>query len=71
MIEQLPLLSHGLAPLTLNQKVRVRTDDGEDYAGVIAQINIPGNRYAVYSEPWRGPIDKALPVYRREELEAV
>ena len=66
--EQLPLLSHGLAPLQLNQRVRVIT---EQYDGVIAQINIPGDRYAVYSVPWRGPIDKALPVYRREELEAV
>lgn len=65
---QLDLFSHGLAPLRLNQRVRVLP---EDYIGVIAQINIPGDRYAVYTTPWRGRFDQGLPVYRRDELEAV
>lgn len=67
-VEQLSLLSHGLEPLKLNQRVRVIP---EDYEGVVAQINIPGDRYAVYAVPWRRRFDQALPIYRRDELEAL
>lgn len=67
-IEQLSLLSHGLEPLALGRRVRVIA---EGYEGVVAQINIPGDRYAVYAVPWRRPLDQALPIYRRDELEAL
>lgn len=67
-VEQLSLLSHGLELLTLNRRVRVIP---EDYVGIVAQINIPGDRYAVYTTPWRGRFDETLPIYRRDELEAL
>lgn len=67
-IEQLPLLSHGLEPLQLHQRVRVIA---EDYEGVIAQIWQGHDHYAVYTTPWRTPMDKGLPIYRRDELEAL
>lgn len=67
-IEQLSLLSHGLEPLQLGQRVRVTA---EDYDGVIAQVWPGRDWYAVYSVPWRGPMDKGLPIYRRDELEAL
>lgn len=66
--EQLPLFSHGLAPLGLGQRVRVIT---EDWEGEVAQINIPGDRYAVFSWTWHGPITAGLPIFRRDELEAL
>lgn len=67
-LEQLSLLSHGLEPLTLNQRVRVIA---EDYIGVVAQVWPGHDHYAVYTVPWRGPMDKGLPIYRRDELEAL
>ena len=67
-IEQLSLLSHGLEPLQLGQRVCVVA---EDYIGVIAQVWEGHDHYAVYSVPWRGPMDKGLPIYRRDELEAL
>lgn len=66
--EQLSLLSYGLAPLQLHQRVRVTA---EQYDGVIAQVWPGRDWYAVYSVPWRGPMDKGLPIYRRDELEAL
>jgi len=67
-LEQRSLLSHGLAPLQLGMRVRVVA---EQYDGVIAQIWPGRDHYAVYSVPWRGPMDKGLPIYRRDELEAL
>lgn len=67
-IEQLSLLSHGLAPLQLNARVWVRT---EGYEGVVAQVWQGHDHYAVYTTPWRTPMDKGLPIYRRDELEAL
>ena len=64
--EQLSLLSHGLEPLMLHQRVRVIA---EDYEGVVAQIW--KGHYAVYTTPWRTPMDKGLPIYRRDDLEAL
>jgi hypothetical protein len=66
--EQLPLLSFGLEPLALHQRVRVIA---EDYEGVVAQVWEGHDHYAVYTTPWRGPMDKGLPIYRRDELEAL
>lgn len=66
--EQLPLLSFGLEPLTLHQRVRVVA---EDYIGVVAQIWPGRDYYAVYTTPWRGPMSAGLPIYRRDELEAL
>jgi hypothetical protein len=67
-VEQLPLLSHGMEPLKLNRRVRVIA---EDYEGVIAQIWPGHDHYAVYTVPWRGRFDQGLPIYRRDELEAL
>lgn len=66
--QQLPLLSHGLAPLALHQRVRVIA---EDYIGVIAQIWPGRDHYAVFSWGWQGPITAGLPVFRRDELELI
>ncbi len=66
--DQLSLLSHGLFPLPLGARVRVVA---EGYDGVIAQIWPGQDHYAVYSVPWRGPMGKGLPVFRRDELEAL
>ena len=66
--DQLPLLSHGLSPLQLGSRVRVVA---EDYIGVVAQVWENHDHYAVYSVPWRGPMGKGLPIYRRDELEAL
>jgi hypothetical protein len=68
MIEQLPLLSHGLSPLALNDRVRVVA---EDWEGVIAQIWPGRDYYAVFAWNWRGSITAGLPVFRRDELEAL
>lgn len=68
MPEQLPLLSFGLVPLALHQRVRVIA---EDYEGVVAQIWPGRDYYAVYTTPWRGRFDQGLPIYRRDELEAL
>lgn len=65
-LEQLPLLSHGLEPLRLHQRVRVIA---EDYIGVIAQTWQGHDHYAVYAVPWRVRFDQGLPIYRRDELE--
>lgn len=67
-IEQLSLLSHDLPPLALHQRVWVRA---EAYEGVIAQTWEGHDHYAVYTTPWRTPMDKGLPIYRRDELEAL
>jgi len=64
-MEQLPLLSHGLGPLHLGQRVRVVA---EGYEGVIAQVWPGRDHYAVYSVPWRGHFSEGLPIYRRDEL---
>ena len=66
--EQLSLLSHGLAPLKLRDRVRV-VAEGRD--GWVAQIWPGRDWYAVFSWAWRGPIDEALPSYRRDELELI
>ncbi len=66
--QQLPLFGHNLPPLKLRDRVRVIA---EGYIGTIAQINIPGDRYAVYTVPWRGQPHETLPVYRRDELELI
>lgn len=69
IIEQLSLLSAGLPPLRLGQKVRVIA---EGWDGVVAQIpTTPDGAYAVFSPTWHGPIDAGLPIYRRDELEMV
>jgi hypothetical protein len=68
MLEQLPLLSHGLSPLTLNDRVRVIA---EDWEGVIVQTWEGHDHYAVFSHTWRGPITAGLPIFRRDELEAI
>lgn len=63
--EQLPLLSHGLAPLHLN--ARVRTPAG--WEGVVAQIWPGRDWYLVYADTlsmW-----KPLPSFRRDELEVL
>lgn len=67
-VEQLPLLSHGLEPLRLNDRVRVIA---EGWEGEVAQIWPGRDWYAVFSWTWRGPITAALPTYRRDELEAL
>ena len=66
--EQLPLLSFDLPPLALNQQVRVIA---EDYVGTVAQVWPGHDHYAVYTVPWRGKFDEGLPIYRRDELEAL
>lgn len=66
--EQLPLLSYDLPPLALHQRVRVIA---EDYIGEVAQVWEGHDHYAVYTVPWRGKFDEGLPIYRRDELEAL
>ena len=66
--EQLPLLSHDLAPLQLRDQVRVIS---EGWEGRVAQIWPGRDWYAVFSWTWHGPIDAGLPIYRREELELI
>lgn len=65
-IEQLNLLSHGLEPLKLKDRVRVTA---ESWDGEIAQIWPGRDWYAVFSWTWHGPISATLPTYRRDELE--
>lgn len=65
MIEQLSLLSAGLAPLKLNDRVRVIA---ENWEGVIAQIWPGRDWYAVYAHG-RGSLSALMPTYRRDELE--
>lgn len=67
MIEQLSLLSHGLAPLTLNDRVRVIA---EGYEGVIAQIWPGRDWYAVYAHG-RGSLWEPMQTYRRDELDKI
>ena len=64
--EQLPLLSHNLAPLKLRDRVRVI---GEGWEGTVAQIWPGRDYYAVFSWTWHGPVTAPLPHYRRDELE--
>lgn len=73
MIEQLPLLSAGLPPLQLGQRVRVIA---EDWEGEVVQIWPDHDSYAVFAWEWPGSapgrtITSALPAYRRDELEAI
>jgi hypothetical protein len=68
MAEQLSLLSHGLEPLSLRQ--RVRTTAG--WVGFIAQVWPGRDWYAVFA--WNIPgqsLTAGLPVFRRDELEAL
>ena len=65
--EQLPLLSHDLPPLKLRDQVRTP----EGWIGEIAQINLPGERYAVFSWTWSGPVTARLPLFRRDELKLI
>lgn len=67
MIEQLSLLSHGLEPLQLSQRVWVIA---EGWDGVIAQVWPGRDWYAVFAFG-QGAIDKALPTFRRDELDAL
>ncbi len=64
--EQLPLLSHNLAPLKLRDQVRVVA---EGWEGSVAQIWPGRDYYAVFSWHWKGSITAGLPIYRREDLE--
>lgn len=66
--EQLPLLSHDLAPLQLRDRVRVTA---EGWEGTVAQIWPGRDHYAVFSWTWTGPITAGLPIYRRDELEVL
>jgi len=67
MIEQLPLLSHDLPPLSLRD--RVRTPEG--WIGEIAQVWSGRDWYAVFAWEWVGSIAAPLPSFRRDELELV
>lgn len=67
-IKQLSLLNHGLEPLTFN--ARVRTPAG--WVGVVAQLWPGHDWYAVFA--WDIPgqrITAGLPIFRRDELEAL
>ncbi len=67
--EQLSLLSHNLAPLRLGQRVHVRA---LGYEGQIAQIWPGRDWYTVFS--WTGGpgrYNEGLPIYRRDELDAL
>lgn len=66
--EQLPLLSHNLAPLKLRDRVRVTA---EGWEGTVAQIWPGRDWYAVFRWDWQGPITAGLPIYRREDLEVL
>lgn len=73
--EQLSLLSHNLPPLRLHQKVRLIA---EGWEGEIVQMGPPYEAgdvvrewYAVGAWPPRGPLHALLPIYRRDELEAL
>ncbi len=71
-IEQLPLLSHDLPPLSLRD--RVRTPEG--WVGEVAQVWPGRDWYAVFSWEWVGSapgrtVTSPLPSFRRDELELV
>jgi hypothetical protein len=71
--EQLPLLSHGLAPLKLRARVRVIA---EGWEGEVAQTWDGRDYYAVWSPTWPGSalgrkVTSPLPIFRRDELEAL
>lgn len=68
-VDQPSLLSFGLSSLQLDQRVRVIA---EGWDGVVAQVWPGRDWFAVFA--WRMPghsIYAPLPVYRRDELEAL
>jgi hypothetical protein len=66
--EQPSLLSHGLAPLQLRDRVRIHATG---QTGEVCQTWHARERYTIYLDIVDRPMDKALPAFQRDELELI